>query len=66
MTFLARTNNTDDTLKRSMRIKYSGLESIMPVIMEKIDDNAFRKMIREKRKEQMLVSHSESEFRLMT
>lgn len=48
------------------------LEFIMPVIMEKIDDNDFRKTILEKRKEQMLKGkpflkeiQSEPESRLM-
>ena len=32
-----------------LKIKYSGLESIMPIVMKEIDDNDFRKMMLEKK-----------------
>ncbi len=49
-----------------MKKKYCELEFIMPVIMEKIDDNDFRNIILEERKEQILTSPSVSQLSVLS
>ncbi len=61
-----------DNLEHEYKKIRKALEFIMPMISEKIDDNDFRNIILEKRKEQILARpeiqkqiQNESEFRLM-
>lgn len=65
-------NEKIDNFEHEYKKVRKALEFIMPVIMGKIEDNDFKKIILENRKEQILTTETvpkrvqtESEFRLM-